>query len=356
MRWSGLVALVMLVGIGGLVWWAVRGENADVVLYCSVDRDHSEQLVEQFRQESGLKVEFVPDTEADKSVGLARRLSAEASNAHADVFWANEPMNTIWLAGAGVLDPLPADVLALFPSQWHDPEGGRWVGFGLRARILMVNTRLLPDESQWPTRVSDLLDPKYAALGLTTAMAAPLTGTTYTHAVALLTRDEAVGRAFLEAVVAAAEQGRLKITPSNGSAMQVARDPANKVAFCLTDTDDAWAAQQAGFPVRIVYPDQEEGGLGTMVIPNTLALVKGRKHPDAAHRLLRWLAAPALEAKLAAGPSAQIPVRPDVPLPAGGHVKRPGADFRVLSVDWPAIGNNRDRWLDMLTRLFRKPL
>lgn len=356
MRWTMLVGLVVVVGLAGLLWWALPTEKPDVVLYCSVDRDHSEALVDQFRQESGLRVEFVPDTEADKSVGLARRLSAEAGNPRADVFWANEPMNTIWLADAGVLDPLPAQVLARFPREWHDPAGGRWVGFALRARILMVNTKLLPDRATWPTRVSDLLDPKYAALGLTTAVAAPLTGTTYTHAVALLTRDEAAGKTFLESVVSAAVEGRVKITPSNGSAMQVARDPANKVAFCLTDTDDAWAAKQGGFPVEIVYPDQEEGGLGAMVIPNTLALVKGAKHGAAAQRLLEWLSAPALEAKLAAGPSAQIPVRPEVPLPAGGHVKRPGVDFRVLAVDWPAVGRNRDRWLDMLTRLFRKPL
>jgi iron(III) transport system substrate-binding protein len=356
MRWSLLVGLILLVGVAGLLWWALPTQRPDVVVYCSVDRDHSEALVDLFEQESGLDVDFVPDTEADKSVGLARRLSSEAASPRCDVFWANEPMNTIWLADAGLLDPLPQEVLGRFPKEWHDPAGGRWVGFALRARILMVNTKLLPDRATWPTKVSDLLDPRYADLGLTAALAAPLTGTTYTHAVALLTRDEVAGKGFLEAVVAAAEQGRVKITPSNGSAMQVARDPANKVAFCLTDTDDAWAAKQAGFPIEIVYPDQEDGGLGTMVIPNTLALVKGHRHPDAALRLLQYLSSPTLEAKLAAGPSAQIPVRPDVPLPADGHVKRPGADFRVLPVDWPAVGKNRDRWLDMLTRLFRKPL
>ena len=353
MRWTIMMTLVVVVGVAGMaLWLAWPPVAADVVLYCSVDRDQSERLVDVFRQETALSVDFQGDSEADKSLGLAQRLSREKVNPRADVFWANEIMNTVWLAEADVLDPLPADVLALFPERWRDPSG-RWVAFGLRARVLLVNSVLLPDKADWPTRVSDLLDPKYAQRGLLTAIAAPLTGTTYTHAVALLTQDEAATMAFLEAVVTAARAGRVKLTPGNGPAMSLAKDATNKVAFCLTDTDDAWAAKQQGFPVEVVYPDQGPGEIGTFVIPNTLALVKGRPHPENAERLLRWLASPAHEARLAAGPSAQMPVREGVAIPADGHVKRPGTDFRVAASDWLAVGRNRDRWLDKLTRLFR---
>lgn len=358
MRWQALFPLVLLVGLAGLgVWLFFPGllgvrTQPDVVLYCSVDREQSEGLVDLFGQESGLRVKFQGDLEADKSVGLAQRLASERARPAADVFWANEIMNTVWLADSGTFDPLPDDVLAQFPERWRDPQK-RYVAFGLRGRVLLVNTRLLPDRADWPRSVADLLDPKYHAKGLLTCMAAPLTGTTYTHAVALLTRDEAAATTLLTGVRQAADEGRLKLTPGNGAAMSLARDPENKVAFCLTDTDDAWAAKSAGFPVEVVYPDQGEGQLGTLVIPNTLALVKGRPHPEPAARLLRWIARPELEGKLAAGASAQMPVRPEVPVPADGHVKRPGTDFRVMDVDWSAVGRNRDRWQDLLTRLFR---
>jgi iron(III) transport system substrate-binding protein len=171
------------------------------------------------------------------------------------VFWANEIMNTVWLGEAGILDPLPAGVAELFPSEWRDPAG-RYVAFGARARILLVNTQLLPDEKDHPTSLEDLVDPKYAAMGFTTAMAAPLTGTTYAHAVAMLTTDEAAGKAFLERVAAAAAEKRVKIVPGNGPVMTQVRDSKEKVAFGLTDTDDAWAAIQAGFPVKVIYPEQ----------------------------------------------------------------------------------------------------
>ena len=353
MRWPILITTVLVVGVAALaVWLFMPGTPPDAVLYCSVDQDHSRGLVGLFEQESGLRVEFQGDMESDKSVGLAKRLLKEKDAPHCDVFWANEPMHTAWLADAGVLDVLPKDVLERFPAPWRDPQG-RFVMFGLRARVLLVNTKLLPDAKDRPRRVADLVDPKYGAMGLKTAMAVPLTGTTYSHAVALLTRDADAAKAFLESAVAAAKEGRLTLTPGNGPAMRLASDAANKVAFCLTDTDDAWAAQLSGAPVEIVYPDQEDGGLGTVVMPNTLALVKGRPASEPASRLLHWLADPKLEGRLAAGPSAQMPVRAEVPIPADGHVKRPGTDFRVMTVDWLEVGRNRDRWLDMLERLYR---
>ncbi len=352
MRSSSIVLLGLALGLLGLVAWVLLPSGTDVVLYCSVDQDHSQGLVERFRQESGLRVDFQGDVERDKSVGLARRLSEERARPRCDVFWANEAMNTAWLAEAGAFDPLPGDVLDLFPPAFRDPAG-HWVAFGLRARVLLVNTELLPDPADWPRRVTDLLDPRYAARGLATALARPLAGTTYTHAVALLTRDEAGTRAFLESLAQAAAEGRVRITTGNGPAMQLAADASQRVAFCLTDTDDAWDAQRKGRPVAVVYPDQGEGEWGTMVIPNTLAWVKDRPHPQASARLLRWLASPRLEESLAAGPSAQMPVREGVPVPEGGHVKRPGKDFRVAPVDWGQLARNRDRWLDLLNRVIQ---
>ena len=54
------------------------------------------------------------------------------------------------------------------------------------------------------------------------------------------------------------------------------------MAFGLTDTDDAMGEVDAGSPVAIVYPDREPGQLGTLFIPNTLAMIKGAPHPDTA--------------------------------------------------------------------------
>src|SRR5262249_55732564 len=66
-------------------------------------------------------------------------------------------------------------------------------------------------------------------------------------------------------------------------------------------------------PVAIIYPDRGEGDLGTLFIPNTVALVKGAPHPKAAGALADYLLSPDVESALAKGPSAQIPLNPKTP-------------------------------------------
>jgi ABC-type Fe3+ transport system substrate-binding protein len=80
-----------------------------------------------------------------------------------------------------------------------------------------------------------------------------------------------------------------------------------------------------------------------MYIPNSLVLVKGCKHPEAGKKLIDWLLRPATEARLAKGSTAQIPVRPDVPVPE--HVRRPDQVGKTMRVDWDRVGREYDKWV-----------
>ncbi len=350
-----VVLPLVILAVAAVVAWVFWPEPApDVVLYCGVDQDQSRGITDEYEKKTGQEVKFVPENERNRSIGLPQQLLQERSHPRADVYWSNENMHIVDLGLRGLLAPLPPGLAERFPPEWRDPKG-LYVAFGARARVLLVNTKLLPDPKDRPTSVDDLLNPKYKAMGFQTAMAEPFVGTTFTHAVVILTRDEAKGKAFFEGVVAAMDDGLLRLTPGNGEAMQLARDSEKKVAFCLTDTDDAWGAVQQGFPVEIVYPDQGEGQVGTVVMANTAALVRGGPNPENAARLLEHIASPGVELELANGPSAQMPLRTenqDVKLPE--HVKRPGKDFRMAKVDWAQVGANRDRWTDWLNHVFRK--
>jgi ABC-type Fe3+ transport system substrate-binding protein len=74
-----------------------------------------------------------------------------------------------------------------------------------------------------------------------------------------------------------------------------------------------------------------------MLIPNSVAVLKNCRHPEAARRLVDAILDRSNEATLAAGPSAQIPVRPDVPGPKDPSILAPDkCSLMAWDVEWTA--------------------
>jgi len=112
---------------------------------------------------------------------------------------------------------------------------------------------------------------------------------------------------------------------------------AGDLAVGVVDTDDANVAIERGQPLGMVMPDQK--GIGAFLIPNTVALVKNCPHPEAAKQLVDYLLSREVEARLAAGDSAQIPVRsgvqPPKRIPALGRFKASRVDYVAVSHKMP---------------------
>src|SRR5262249_54956109 len=113
---------------------------------------------------------------------------------------------------------------------------------------------------------------------------------------------------------------------------------AGQLAFGLTDTDDAIIEVEKGMPVEIVYPDSQPDQLGTLFIPNTVAIIKGTKHPEAARKLIDFVLSPAVEKMLAECPSAQIPLNPKVEaqvrVETPQTIKPMPVDFQAAAEKW----------------------
>ncbi len=300
------------------------GQPADLVVYSSLDQVHSEKIVELFAARTGLNVKTQWDVEANKTVGLVNRLIAEASNPRADVYWNNEIAHTIRLKREGITAAYFSPAANSIPDNFKDAEG-HWTGFAGRARVIMYRPDLLGD-NQAPQKVVDLIKPEYAQHG---GLARPLTGTTLTHFSLLSQRN---GKQQTLDWLIKAKQSGLAFGPGNAAAMR--RVCEGDFAWCLTDTDDAAAARRNGYPVEILYPDQEPNGVGTVVIPNTACLIANGPNPDAGKQFLDFLLSEEVEALLAQADSEQIPLRPSVKVPA--HIKLPGQDFSAMDVDWAA--------------------
>jgi iron(III) transport system substrate-binding protein len=306
---------------------SLPANSGKVVVYTSVDDVCSRPICEQFEKETGIQVVFVPDTEETKGTGLVNRLLAEKGRPQADVFWSGDPVRAAILKAKGVTAPYRSPAADGLPPEFSDPDG-HWTGFSARARLIIYNTNLVPQD-QKPRSVRDLADPTWKSQ---TCLANPLFGTMSMHAAALfeVMGDDAAKRLFQSLA-----DNDVKILSSNG---EVRRRVANgDYAFGLTDTDDARVAMLDGKPVDAVYPDAD--GLGTLVVPNAVALIAGAPHAEAGKKFIDYLLRPETELALANSEAAQMPLRPAVQPPEG---VTPISTLTPMRVDYAKLADRLD--------------
>lgn len=304
-------------------------QSQEVVVYAALDREFSEPLLEAYGKSTGVTVLPKYDVESNKTVGLANELMKSTGRGRADLFWNNEILHTIRLERAGRLAVYQSPHAADYPESFRSSTG-HWHGFAARARVFIVNTEILPDREQWPQSILELADPRWAGK---CALAKPLFGTTATHA-AVLFAEWGPDRAkdFFTQV-----RGNAKLEGGNKRvAVAVGR---GEYAWGWTDTDDAIIEIENGQPVAIVFPDQAADQMGTLLIPNTLAILNNGPNQPAAQRLVDHLLSPDTEAQLAAAASAQIPLHQKstaVSRVAKQPFKKMAVDFYRAADAWDA--------------------
>ena len=116
-------------------------------------------VARRFEEKTGIKIDLVPDTEETKSAGLLNRLIAEKERPRADVFWSGDPVRAAILKAKNVSAPYRSPLAEGLPAQFSDPAG-HWTGFSARARVIIYNRELVPEE-QIPASVMDLLKPHF---------------------------------------------------------------------------------------------------------------------------------------------------------------------------------------------------
>jgi iron(III) transport system substrate-binding protein len=341
MRKAKASILIIILVFAGLFAVLSVPISPDLVVYVSADDVYSAPLVREFERLSGLKVALVTDGEATKSSGLFHRLLREKHSPVADVFWNNEISRTLLLARAGVLAP-SRSVDCLQSGLLSKARERLWHPLALRARVIIYNTHLVKPQ-QAPDSIYDLIDSKWRGK---VAVAYPLFGTTSTHFAALRARPD-IGRKaanrFFEKLVAAGA----RIVNGNGI---VARMVSNgSVAIGLTDTDDAWAVIDGGGPVAMVYPDQEAGGLGTLLIPNTVSIISGSRRQENAQRFVTFLLSAPAQRMLARPPARHLPLRDDVapPVDAKGI-----SQIEAMKVKWSTVADELELMTSDIERIF----
>jgi len=308
-----------------------------VTVYFSVDTAFAEPILRDFEKKSGIKVNFVPDTEAGKTTGLVNRIRHEKDRPRADVWWSSEIFATISLADDGLLAEYRSPAAPDIPEQYRDAKG-RWTAYALRGRVLAYDPKRTKPEDL-PRRWVDVADPKYKNRF---RMADPRFGTTRGHMAALLTLW---GPEAMTDFYKRLKANGCHLTAGNSQSVALlVRGEADVVA---TDTDDVIVAQARGDSIEMAYPDLAGGGMaaalgghasgsasgsagaspsqagaavstagegagrydGTLWIPCTVAVVAGAPHVDEARRLADYLISAEVEEALARSESRNVPVR-----------------------------------------------
>lgn len=277
-----------------------------VVLYTSADDVFVAEVIEAFENDTGIKVQLLGDTEATKTTGLVTRLMAERDNPRCDVWWSSEPMGTLLLDEAGVLEP--GGMSGLVRESWPAELIGRdqtWIGFAERGRVIAYAEDRIDTP---PTTLGAVTKPEWSGR---VGMARPQFGTTRGHMALLHARW---GADLFEDWLVAMEANGMRLYDGNARVVRAIYE--GEIDIGLTDTDDVWVAIANGWPIGMTFetpdPDATFPGPGPTTIPNTVAIIAGGPNADAARELAAYLISPAIERLLAESDSRNIPVDPEL--------------------------------------------
>jgi iron(III) transport system substrate-binding protein len=175
-------------------------------------------------------------------------------------------------------------------------------------------------------------------------MARPLAGTTLTHMAALFVL---LGPEKAERLFTGIKRNGVTIVDGNALAKDLVVE--GEARFCLTDTDDARIGVREDPRLSIVVPDQGAGGMGAVLIPGSVALVKNGPNPREAKRCIEFLLSRTVVRSLLENGAFQVPLRGDVPVPEGAYGLD---DVRWAGVDWTRLPARLPEVRDILTELF----
>ncbi|MBI5188363.1 MAG: extracellular solute-binding protein [Nitrospirae bacterium] len=313
-------AILILIVVLSTIYSCTKQAKNEVVIYVSEDQVFAEPILKDFEKDIGVGVKAVYDTEESKGTGLMNRLIAEKGNPRADVYWANEPIRAVILKEKGLSAPSISPNSDGIPLQFKDPEG-YWTGFSARMRVFVVSGK-----GEVLTSILDYTNEKWKGKGV---IANPMFGTTSIWAASLFTLwGDGKAKEFMNKI----KENDIKLSSSNGESTTLVVN--KEFDFGLVDSDDAVNAIRNEKPVKMVIPDQQEGGIGVLILPNAAVLMKGGPNPANGRKLIDYLLSKETERKLAFADCAQIPLHRGVKTPDDVNKIE---EIKFMKIDYKAV-------------------
>ncbi len=297
---------------------------SELVIYSGRKESAIKPIVELFERQTGIKVAL----KTGKTSGLANEMLQERQRPRADIFIATEAGVLEILAKEGILEPYTSPAAHALPAE-HKSARGLWTGISGRARVIIYNKNLVKD-GNIPSSIFDLTDAKWKGK---IAIAGTRERTTLAWLSALV---EIMGEAKAKSYIDRLLENGLKVLPDNSDVWRGVG--SGEFAVGLTNSPNYHLALEAKLPVGVVYPDQGPKGIGVLVNPNAVAIVKGAQNLDQARRFVDFLFSKSSQ-ELLVHHAFEIPLLPGID---PGQV-RPLSGFKILQISQERLADLEDK-------------
>ena len=277
--------------------------KGEVVVYTSRAEALFKPVIEAFNAAyPDIKVTVLNGSNSE----LAARILEERANPKADVLINSDILTMENLAVEGVFAPNNSPAVMAVPADYRADDGS-WVALTLRARVIMYNTDLVSPE-ELPKKMVDLADPKWkdvigSANSTNGAMMAQL----------VIMRNQ-LGEPATEAFIQGLLENNAQFFGGHTDVRKAVG--AGELKLGLVNHYYYHLSKAEGAPVGIIYPDQEDGGLGLMVNSTNAGIIKGGPNPEMARIFVDFMLSPAGQ-KIYAERNYEYPIVPGVPLAEG---------------------------------------
>ena len=232
---------------------------------------------------------------------VEQRLIDERSDPRADVLVTNSQVAVEAVRESGVFEPYRAEVARAY-DDWLRASDYSWLSFTAWPRTAMINRRVLPDPSTWPSTLEELASERLRGR-ISTAATNEETTVSQWSAIRATKGDEYTWR-LVDRLIASG----LRTYESNKATREALVRDGNAVA--LVNSSNFHVFLMEGNPVGEAWLDQDEGGLGTHVEAHVVAIVRGARHGDAARAFVDFLLSADTQTLLARM-FGETPVNPD---------------------------------------------
>ncbi|HXX75537.1 MAG TPA: extracellular solute-binding protein [Nitrospiraceae bacterium] len=298
--WSLLLLFTSLLVTGPGVTPSASSATDKLTIYSGRAERLIKPVLDAFTAKTGIQVALL----SSGTTELLNRLKAEGDRTPADLFITNDAGSLELARTAGLLHPLNMrEIDRAIPSQYRAPDNS-WVGLSGRFWIIVYNTnQVKPDQLR---SLLDLADPKWKD-----KIAIPNSGSEYLQAGVSVIRATYGDERTKQFLIGLRDNGGTQVYQKSSQIVEAVAKGQVSLGIVNHYYVYRHLATQPGAPITVFMPDQQEGGMGSIMNVAGVGIIKQTKHLDSAKLLVEFLVAQAGQ-KLFADLDKEYPLHADV--------------------------------------------